>query len=57
MLDTTIREVNLEKYREIKIQNGKGESSGLLGEEKNKDIEPESRENKKEAWYITQTLA
>jgi hypothetical protein len=34
MLDTTIREVNLEKYREIKIQNGKGESSGLLGEEK-----------------------
>jgi hypothetical protein len=34
MLDTTIREVNLDKYREIKIQNGKGESCGFLGEEK-----------------------
>ena len=25
MLDTTIREVNMDKYRERKIQNGKGE--------------------------------
>jgi hypothetical protein len=33
MLDTTIREVNL-KNREIKINNGKGESCGFLGEEK-----------------------